>query len=298
MPRFTSYDDTELAYHLIGRGDPLICLPGGAGRASSYLGDLGGLSAHRQLVLLDNRGTGDSAIPADPATYRRDRLSHDVEALRKHLGLGRIDLLGHSAGAGIAMSYAGYHPHRLRKLVLLTPALRAVDLTPTVDDWKRHIESRGHEPWFPAAKTALDAMHAGETTPQTRTAAAPLFYGRWDETAQAHAEAEEHERSPAAMEGYWAQGAFMPGATRRVLMDLTIPVLVYAGGNDPVSPPHRCAELAELIPGAKFVTQPDAGQFPWLDDPRWLVKELTAFLGRPDPTPTPRAAMVEFGVSE
>jgi pimeloyl-ACP methyl ester carboxylesterase len=71
----------------------------------------------------------------------------------------------------------------------------------------------------------------------------------------------------------------MPGATRRALMELTTPVLVYAAASDPVSPPHRCAELAELTPGAAFVTQPDAGHFPWLDDPQWLVKELVAFLG-------------------
>src|SRR4029450_2944157 len=45
---------------------PLVCLPGGPGRAADYLGDLGGLSAHRQLVLLDNRGTGASATPAAP----------------------------------------------------------------------------------------------------------------------------------------------------------------------------------------------------------------------------------------
>ncbi|NUK21095.1 alpha/beta fold hydrolase, partial [Streptomyces lunaelactis] len=55
---FSAYDGTMLAYHLVGEGEPLICLPGGAMRASAYLGDLGGLSTHRQLVLLDLRGTG------------------------------------------------------------------------------------------------------------------------------------------------------------------------------------------------------------------------------------------------
>lgn len=44
MPTFTTYDGTELAYHLQGEGAPLICLPGGAMRASEYLGDLGGLA--------------------------------------------------------------------------------------------------------------------------------------------------------------------------------------------------------------------------------------------------------------
>lgn len=45
---------------------PLVCLPGGPMRDSAYLGDLGGLSAHRQLIVPELRGTGQSAIPADP----------------------------------------------------------------------------------------------------------------------------------------------------------------------------------------------------------------------------------------
>src|SRR5215212_11058548 len=98
MATFDSADGTRLAYHQAGEGRSLVCLPGGPMRASAYLGDLGGLSAHRRLVLLDLRGTGDSAVPADPASYRCDRLVDDVEALRVELDLDRMDLLGHSAG--------------------------------------------------------------------------------------------------------------------------------------------------------------------------------------------------------
>ena len=43
MPSFASYDGTELAYRILGDGPPLVCLPGGPGRAAGYLGDLGGL---------------------------------------------------------------------------------------------------------------------------------------------------------------------------------------------------------------------------------------------------------------
>lgn len=70
MPSFTAVDGTELAHRVVGEGEPLICIPGGPMRASSYLGDLGGLSETRRLVLLDLRGTGRSAVPDDPATYR------------------------------------------------------------------------------------------------------------------------------------------------------------------------------------------------------------------------------------
>lgn len=112
MPTFSAYDTTPLAYHLVGEGEPLIVLPGGPMRASAYLGDLGGLSAVRQLVLLDLRGTGDSAAPEDPATYRCDRLVDDVEALRRHLGLDRIDLLAHSAGANPPPCHPQRRAHR------------------------------------------------------------------------------------------------------------------------------------------------------------------------------------------
>ncbi|MGH3164435.1 MAG: alpha/beta fold hydrolase [Trebonia sp.] len=102
-------------------------------RASSYLGDLGGLSAHRRLVLPDLRGTGSSAVPADPASYRCDALVDDVVALLDHLGLDQADLLAHSAGAGIAVQFAARHPERVRRLALITPGGQAVGLVRSRD---------------------------------------------------------------------------------------------------------------------------------------------------------------------
>ena len=70
MPTFCAADGTELADHVQGEGTPLIRPPGGPGGASVDLGDLGGLSEQRQLIMLDMRGTGQSAIPVDPASHR------------------------------------------------------------------------------------------------------------------------------------------------------------------------------------------------------------------------------------
>ncbi|GGY42141.1 hypothetical protein GCM10010384_56240 [Streptomyces djakartensis] len=57
---------------------------------SVYLGNLGGLSAHRTLIRLDLRGTGRSAVPPDPASYRCDRQVADVAALREESGPQRL----------------------------------------------------------------------------------------------------------------------------------------------------------------------------------------------------------------
>src|SRR5215471_16344618 len=131
MRRFASYDGTELGYRVLGDGPPLVCLPGGPGRASEYLGDLGGLGKSRQLILLDPRGVGLSADPADPATFRVDRLVNDVESLRVHLGLDRMDLLAHSAGSVLATLYAAAHPEHLSALILVTPGLYAIGIEGT-----------------------------------------------------------------------------------------------------------------------------------------------------------------------
>lgn len=278
MPTFHTYDGTELAYHLEGQGTPLICLPGGATRASSCLGNLGGLDGHRQLVLLDLRGTGDSAVPDDPATYRCDRLVDDVEALREHLGLEHIDLLAHSAAGDLAALYAARYPRALRGLLLIAPGTRAAGLGFAEREAREAAGLRRTEPWYEEALPALDEIWAGRGTDELRAAARPFLYGRWDAAAQDHAASSAAQINALAARGYYGQGAFDPVPTVAALRELPAPVLVLAGEYDGVTTPDRAAELAALFPNAEFAVQRGAGHFPWLDDPGAFARTVTAFL--------------------
>jgi pimeloyl-ACP methyl ester carboxylesterase len=275
MPSFHAADGTELAYHVQGEGAPLVCLPGGPGLASAYLGDLGGLSAHRQLIMLDMRGTGESAVPADPASYRCDHLVDDVDALQDHLGLDRIDLLGHSAGANVALQYAVRREPRVSRLALITPSGRAVGLEVSDEVRRGMMNLRQDEPWFAEAAAAFER---GAETDDDWLASAPFFYGRWDTAAQAHCAAGETQGSEEAALGFAADGAFDPGATRAAAAAFSSPVLALAGGVDPQWPPRVVSQLAALFPAAKFAVQPGAGHYPWLDDPGWFVAAVTGFL--------------------
>ena len=156
MARIASCAGTPIGYRVFGAGPRLVCLPGGPGRSSEYLGDLGGLSRSRQLIMSDTRGTGESADASDPLNYRCDRLVGDVEALRAHLGLDRVDLLGHSAAGDLAMLCAATHPERVAHLILLTPGLRAVGIEQTDEQWRAALARRSGEPWY------LDALAAME----------------------------------------------------------------------------------------------------------------------------------------
>ncbi|MFE6280907.1 alpha/beta fold hydrolase [Streptomyces sp. NPDC057877] len=277
MPTFTAPDGTELAYHLRGTGAPVVVLPGGPMRASAYLGDLGGLSAHRQLVLLDLRGTGDSAVPVDPGTYRCDRLVDDVEALRVRLGLERLDLLAHSAGGSLAMLYAARYPERVARLALITATPWALGMPATTEDRLAAARLREGEPWFAGAFPAFAEWleGGGDFDP----AFIPFFYGRWDATAAAHADREGEQFNDEAAELFGSEGAYDPPATRAALAALTSPVLVHAGEVDGGPRPDLARRAAGVFRVAEVAVQPGAGHYPWVDDPEWFVRRVAAFLG-------------------
>ncbi|MBC3981842.1 alpha/beta hydrolase [Streptomyces sp. AC536] len=274
MPTFPAPDGVQLAYRAIGDGEPLVCLPGGP-TAARYLGDLGGLSQHCQLIMVDPRGTGGSALPEDVSSYRCDRLVDDVEALREHLGLPRVDLLSHSAGTNIATQYVARYPQHVDRLVLVGPSPRAVGLAITAETRREVARLRAHEPWFPAAFAALEAITDG--TGSDWEAIAPFFWGRWDAAARRH-HAASQPTNEEAVAHFAADGAFQPDSTRAALADCPVPVLLVAGEFDLNSPPCSAAEFAALFPDARLVVQPGAGHYPWLDDADRFVSSTAAFL--------------------
>ena len=69
-----------------------------------------------------------------------------VEALRAHLSLDRMDLLGHSAAGDLATLYAAAFPQRVAHLILLTPGLDAVGV--------EEIAAAGAR-WFPNATVTV-----------------------------------------------------------------------------------------------------------------------------------------------
>jgi pimeloyl-ACP methyl ester carboxylesterase len=279
MGFFASYDGTKLAYTEVGSGPRLICLPGGPGRASAYLEDLGGLAEHRTLVLLDNRATGHSEVPADPSTLRFDRLADDVEALREHLGEDRLDVLAHSAGCLVAQAWAAQYPDRVGMLVLVTPSgrLQGNDRT----DIPELAAARRDEPWYAEARQALEALETAPPAQQQQLwrAVRPFMYGRWDDRTQAHAATAETQSSKRAELGFRPVGdeVDVPGLVAR-LRDVTAPVLVVGGERDALTGVAAVHAVAGSFPRAETVVLPRAGHFPWVDEPVSFAAAVRGFL--------------------
>src|SRR5579863_5918918 len=94
---------------------------GPGGDHSSFKGPLTPLSHRMQLVYFDHRGQGRSDR-GDPATYTLDENVEDMEALRRHLGLGPIVSIGTSYGGMVAMAHAARYPEAVSHLILIVTA--------------------------------------------------------------------------------------------------------------------------------------------------------------------------------
>ncbi len=273
MGTFTTPDGITLAYRPAGGDDPLICLPGGPMQNSSYLGDLGGLD---HTLVLDLRGTGGSQ-EAPGETYRADRQVDDVEALRQHLGLDRVRLLGHSAGGTLAILYAQRYPRHVKQLVLVAPSPRVVGIDVTDADRREVAEQRAAEPWFAEAFAAFEDIWAGNQTAENFARIAPFHHGRWDDEARA---LNEHPANPRGAEQFYAEGALDPAQTRKALETLDVPTLFVAGEYDVALPPKCARQYAALFADVELVVQPGAGHFPFVDDPAAFTAVVTAAVQR------------------
>jgi pimeloyl-ACP methyl ester carboxylesterase len=190
-----------------------------------------------------------------------------------------MDLLAHSAGCVLATLYAAANPQRLSRLILVTPGLAAVGVQGTEDEFLAALARRAAEPWYPEARAALEKIMAGDMSIEAFRDSRPLFYGRWDDAAQANATVGVGERHQAAREGFFAGAVIDPPATRAALQKLTAPVLLYAGELDPMVTPGMVRAAAPAFSDATVAVQPGASHFPWIDGPAAFAAAAGSFLG-------------------
>ena len=139
------------AHRASTRNDPLFVLAGGPGQAGSDVVPLLTLAfnrvrATRDIVFIDQRGTGRSgkldcatkpehermseeqlegelraciaATRAPFGAYTTDAAARDIEAVRRTLGYGAVNVWGGSYGTRLGQAYARLYPASVRSLVL------------------------------------------------------------------------------------------------------------------------------------------------------------------------------------
>ena len=281
MDWLTTADGRRLAYRRTGNGRTLVCHGGGPGFSSLYLGNLGGLDEDLELVLLDPRGTGGSDRPADSRAYAIDDYAEDVEELREHLGLERIDLFGHSHGGVVAMAYAARYPERVGRLILASTLAR----------WAPEQESAmneamaGHEaePWYEDALAALQAEQAGDFSSDEELGELamrefPFYFANFGEKEQAYLDTLRDETPNADTLLLFNKEIFESFDLRPELQKIAAPTLVVTGELDFITGPGCATEIVEEVSDVKTEILPGAGHFIFVESPEAFRGAVLGFL--------------------
>lgn len=133
----TTDDGVRLFYHVVGDGHTkLVAVHGGPGNSLfSIEPDFAPLAEHYTVIYYDQRGNGRSDLISDPARLGLDQHIADLEAVRRHFGLERMNLIGNSWGGLLVAMYASAHPDRVDHLILHSAA------SPTFEEMQQMAHS-------------------------------------------------------------------------------------------------------------------------------------------------------------
>lgn len=281
-----SSSDVSLFYRLFGSGpDTLVVIHGGPGLTIDYfLEDLTPLAANHTLIFYDQRGAGRSTLVSDSVSLDAQRFVEDLEAIRKHFGLERLALLGHSWGSAVVALYAMKHPERVSKLIIagalpllrqqLTDAFRRLEASRDSSTLRRMRELREARLADPGNANVCREYYVlwFEAFYGDRSAAARSKGDFCGGTLQSrHNKMSSVDRFTMASLGQWDW--------RSTLSKIQTPTLVIHGTSDPL-PMEGAKAWASTMPNARLLLLEGVGHFPYLEVPDRFFKAVDQFLRR------------------
>ncbi len=278
--------EPELNCVRLGAGDALVLIHGlGANLSFWFFGAAQLLAARRHVIMYDLRGHGRSPMPL--TGYTLSAMADDLRGLLDRIGVAKADIVGHSFGGRVALTFAVQHAERVRNLVIADTQLRALQGPVRLREWphwvrwKAELQSLGlKNP--PSDDSVIDYKLLAElgqcgdiansgTPSRRRIALRSRQMGarsaqRWQQLLQqTSAPREFEEESP---------------LDRRGLASITAPTLLMFGKLSHCLPTAQ--GLLDLLPNARLMLIPGAGHFFPVVKPLYFERGLVSFLGRPE----------------
>ena len=148
---------------------PLLVLHGGPGSCHNYVLSLAYLAKDRQVVFYDQIGCGQSDRPED-IDWTVELFLDEVQAVRKHLDLSEIHLLGHSWGGMLAIEYLLTKPKGVKSTILASAMISMPLYQAEVEILKQDLP--------PEIYKTMRAHEKAGTTDSHAYAQAMRYYGR------------------------------------------------------------------------------------------------------------------------
>lgn len=261
----------EIHYREWGAGSPIVILSGGPGFDCDYMipvaEELG--KTHR-AVLVDLRGTGRSV----PAAINHDTVNlkltlADLEAIRESIGVARWTVLGHSAGAILAMAYATNYPERIDSMLLVNSGpSRAASAGAEMDNVILRLT--------PHEREEMSKSGAKDFGSLFKFLVPGYFYDRSyiAELPATFAPRNFHDATANLLAADLFAGSvdLRPG-----LKDFSRPVLVIAGRQDPCDPAIQY-EIHLALKNSTLRLLDKCGHFSWIEQRDEFYKAVREFL--------------------
>ena len=248
-------------YRIVGKSTgnkkPLVLLHGGPGSTHNYFEVLDRLAEEdgRQIVMYDQIGCGESYVENRPDLWTAETWINELKALREHLGLDEMHLLGQSWGGMLLLDYVCNHKPEGLKSLILSSTLPA--------SWMCGIEQ--HRMIKELPQEMQDAI---EKATSTNDYSSPEYMAAETEYMLRHAAGAVTEDSPECLrrpvqkggESYvvgWGPNEYTPMGTLKdydvteQLKDIKEPTLVINGGND-LCTPYIAKYMYDRIPNSEW----------------------------------------------
>ncbi len=272
-------DGREIHYEVHGSGPVLMTVPNSWGLSLAGLRALyRPLEQHLTMVYFDPRGMGGSGPVVEETDMSLEAVRDDFDALRRHLGLERVNAIGWSNGATNLILLAAQKPETLDSAIFLHGVARVA-----VEDFATFDED--YPEWNAASESLRGDLAREDVDDDWRTRrfrrysleeAYPNLF------ADAAAGREALARAWAEAEFSYRHGAY--SQRELPIWDLTeklpaIPVrsLVAAGAHD-LLPAERAEEMSAGLADAEYRVFENSGHFAPLEEPEAFVRAVVEFL--------------------
>ena len=284
---FAVVNGAKLWYESEGEGQPLLLIPGGPGTAHDYFHPfLSDLAGSCRIIYFDAFGRGKSDRAKSPVEYTFQRDVEDIEALRKTLRLGKINVLGHSYGVAVAQAYALKYPESVERLILANGPFSAEMWQAGQDVLNYEIRNQFPEIWQKIEDVRAQGYHSSAKEHQAvyRLPEGLLyFYDASNENKVA-----PHDWNPEVFFSIAGDDAnFLIGGDiakldfRTQLKKLKMPILVIAGRYDRIGLPRFEVQFRRYAPQAEFVMFEKSGHYPFIEENAKTIRVLREFLIKP-----------------
>ncbi|MFZ4622240.1 MAG: alpha/beta fold hydrolase [Bacteroidota bacterium] len=267
-----SVNGTTIHYSILGNGAPLLITPVTWGVDGHRWTTLDALAEHFTLIRLNPRGTGGSGAVTDKSEYGIPVLVEDIEALRKHLGIERLNVMGQSAGGWTALEYALAHQSVIDHLIIVCSA-------PTGKFHKNTFRDPQHPlyPQFEKISQEVRSLPAAERV-KAFNRAVYQFDVQTDDARRTIDRIFADAEFNAQRNQFFVMNELNRYNVTDRLHEITIPTLVIGGKHDAHVAPEWSEVIAKNIPNSRLQMMQHSGHFPWLDEPALFFELITAFL--------------------